>query len=332
MLAGHLFQLPPVNSAGTWFYDMLRVARRDRGDAVGSTTKREQTRNFVEGLRVLRGAKRFDLTHNFRAANDADFAKALDTLCDITHATSLAPVLDNIKLYDVAEQEYRFGPFVVLSNAERQFINQQKLVEYAKLHRLPILRWKWPIKGLDLNSELYNHESGLWGYFVEGAPVQINVNFNSSRGVANGSPALMHSVQFTSTPRRQVQRALAQSGKYNGPQFLDIAFADVGNLVMRMSGADWHGVPLPDLDHVLPVLLDPLTGVSVNGFAVIPLRDPAGSQEKLGFHSLFAAHNGFRRANPRRCTFELAFALTDYKLQGMTLERLVIVAGTPAHP
>ena len=53
MLAGHLFQLPPVNSAGTWFYDMLRVARRDRGDAVGSTTKREQTRNFVEGLRVL---------------------------------------------------------------------------------------------------------------------------------------------------------------------------------------------------------------------------------------------------------------------------------------
>jgi hypothetical protein len=101
---------------------------------------------------------------------------------------------------------------------------------------------------------------------------------------------------------------------------------------MRMSGADWHGVPLPDLDHVLPVLLDPLTGVSVNGFAVIPLRDPAESQEKLGFHSLFVAHNGFRRANPRRCTFELAFALTDYKLQGMTLERLVIVAGTPAHP
>ena len=54
-------------------------------------------------------------------------------------------------------------------------------------------------------------------------------------------------MQFTSTPRRQVQRALARSGQYNGPLFLDIACADVGNLVMRMSGADWHGIPLPDL-------------------------------------------------------------------------------------
>eukprot|EP01045_Picozoa_sp_COSAG04_P044682 COSAG04_NODE_15285_length_537_cov_0.547945_1_plen_42_part_01 len=38
-----------------------------------------------------------------------------------------------------------------------------------------------------------------------------------------------------------------------------------------MSGADWHGVPLPDLDHVLPVLLDPLTGVSVGGSYYIAL-------------------------------------------------------------
>eukprot|EP01047_Picozoa_sp_COSAG01_P142140 COSAG01_NODE_73317_length_248_cov_3.308725_1_plen_51_part_10 len=29
---------------------------------------------------------------------------------------------------------------------------------------------------------------------------------------------------------------------------------------------------------------------------------------------------------------QLAFAVTDYKLQGMTLERLVIVAGTPVPP
>ena len=47
---------------------------------------------------------------------------------------------------------------------------------------------------------------------------------------------------------------------------------------------------------------------------------------------MFAAQHNFRSAKPAKCTFELAFAVTDYKLQGMTLERLVIVAGTPVPP
>jgi hypothetical protein len=47
---------------------------------------------------------------------------------------------------------------------------------------------------------------------------------------------------------------------------------------------------------------------------------------------VFAAQHNFRSAKPAKCTFELAFAVTDYKLQGMTLERLVIVAGTPVPP
>lgn len=332
MLAGHMFQLPPVKAAGTWFLDLLWAARRDRGDNVGATKAREQTRNFAEGLRVLRAAKRFDLTHNFRAERDPDFAAALDTLCNIDADASLAPVLDSVTLYDATDQQYQFGPFAVLSNVERQFINQHKLEEYAKFHRLPILRWKWPVPGLDLDSELYEHEPGLWGYFVEGAPVQLNVTFNSSRGAANGSQALMHSLQFTSTPRRQVLRALAKSGSYTGPTFLDIDYNHVGNLVLQMSGADWHGVPLPDLRHVLPPLPDPVTGADVHDLAVIPLRDPGGERREVKFCSVFAAQHNFRSAKPAKCTFELAFAVTDYKLQGMTLERLVIVAGTPALP
>jgi|EP01049_Picozoa_sp_SAG25_P016454 hypothetical protein len=35
---------------------------------------------------------------------------------------------------------------------------------------------------------------------------------------------------------------------------------------------------------------------------------------------------------PVTSSYELAFAVTDYKLQGMTLQRLVIVAGKPIPP
>ena len=198
-------------------------------------------------------------------------------------------------------------------------------MEYAKFHCLPILRWKWPVPGLDLDSELYDHESGLWGYFVEGAPVQLAVTFNSSRGAANGSPALLHSLHFTSTPRRPVLRALAASGSYTGPPVLDIDYNHVDHIVVRLGGASWHGVPLATLDHVLPVLPDPVTGADVHGLAVIPLRDPGGERREVKFCSVFAAQHNFRSARPIKCTFELAFAVTDYKLQGMTLERLVLV-------
>jgi hypothetical protein len=34
----------------------------------------------------------------------------------------------------------------------------------------------------------------------------------------------------------------------------------------------------------------------------------------------------------RPCSYELAFALTDYKLQGMTLERLVVLIGVYPFP
>eukprot|EP01047_Picozoa_sp_COSAG01_P067725 COSAG01_NODE_9623_length_2385_cov_4.412331_1_plen_194_part_10 len=40
MLAGHLFQLPPVKAPGTWFLDLLRTVLRDRGDDVGATRAR----------------------------------------------------------------------------------------------------------------------------------------------------------------------------------------------------------------------------------------------------------------------------------------------------
>jgi hypothetical protein len=69
-------------------------------------------RNFAEGLRVLRGAKRFDLTHNFCAERDPTYATALAALCDIDADASLAPVLNNITPYDTSDRHYQFGPFV----------------------------------------------------------------------------------------------------------------------------------------------------------------------------------------------------------------------------
>jgi hypothetical protein len=74
MLTGHLAQLPPVNASGTWFMDMLNEDRRERGDSgVPPRGGREQSRNFQEGVALLRSAQRFELTHNYRAHLDPPY-------------------------------------------------------------------------------------------------------------------------------------------------------------------------------------------------------------------------------------------------------------------
>ena len=52
------------------------------------------------------------------------------------------------------------------------------------------------IEDVDKRDRLYAEEPGLWGYFVEGAPVNLTENIASVRKLVNGSPALLDSLEF----------------------------------------------------------------------------------------------------------------------------------------
>jgi hypothetical protein len=83
----------------------------------------------------------------------------------------------------------------VIGNRERHMINQRQARAFGAYHHRVVIEWKLPIRGQAagwLNDEekqrLYEHETGMWGRFVFGAPAVINHNVDTGRGLVNGMP------------------------------------------------------------------------------------------------------------------------------------------------
>jgi hypothetical protein len=342
LLAGHLSQLPPVGAQGTWFNDVLLAERRRRGDRdLPERTPRETTRNFQRGLDVLRAAMRFDLTHNYRAHLDPKFALCLSNLCAPTcDATSVVSYLKTLKPFNAEEELTKFGPFATLSNAMWHTINREQIRAYGKHHRLPVFRWRWKTAtAAQIPDDVYDTEPSLWGYFCEGAPIQVTLTgreANPAKGVANGTCGNLVALRFSNTPN-VVQAALELSGQYDGGYddtdgFITLDREDIAGVVVRVSGAQWHGVELPDnVADVLPKLPTPRrSGIDASGCVSLPLVHKSPAEARLS--GTRAAYSYVTKIVKRPCSYELAFAITDFKLQGMTLERLVLVIGTYPFP
>jgi hypothetical protein len=99
-----------------------------------------------------------------------------------------------------------------------------------------------------------------------------------------------------------------------------------------VSGAKWHGVDLPEnVAPVLPILTSPRRSkISTKGCVALPLLHK--SPKKATLSGTRAALSSVSKIMKRPCSYELAFALTDFKLQGMTLEQLVVIIGTYPYP
>jgi hypothetical protein len=82
-------------------------------------------------------------------------------------------------------------------------------------------------------------------------------------------------------------------------------------------------VPLPDLSELLPQMENDENPAYYASQAVPVLKSSA--EEHADCFSIYAAQQGIaRQVSVKRHPFDLAFALTDYKLQGRTLPKLLI--------
>ena len=87
----------------------------------------------------------------------------------------------------------------------------------------------------------------------------------------------------------------------------------------------WHGVELDDHRDLILVQSTPQDALSESGSEqIVPLiMLPHGEEARL--YSVFTAENiGKDRIKVKQHPYMLAFALTDFKLQGRTLNKLVI--------
>ena len=321
LLAGDFWQKPPPSS--TSMAEIL-AATDMRGLAPPKPVDPMSTR--AKGLTLFRQARRTVLTQQMRAADDPDFQAELvqlrDTASDAPVPSSLVDALQEVSPADVvAHPPFAFATIAVLSNYERQHLNRKQAEAFARAHNLPLVLWKLPLTGRAAElvdaaalEELYENEPGLWGAFVRGAPAMMTENIQPTKFLVNGAAGFMHSLSFSDKPPPELADALASTG-FSIVQ-LEKPPLCVNFQVTLPDGEDGEGIETLVADAiVVPIVVSKHTEVhdTVSLWACV---------KGVPKHIRYKAHP---------CT--LAFAVTDFKLQGKTLDELILsVAPRPFTP
>ena len=201
--------------------------------------------------------------------------------------------------------------------------------------------------------QLIEDEPELWEYFARGAPVVLRENLCPQRHLVNNKPGLFYGLDFNgdeNTPEEYLDA-------YSTGGFRVVTLDEAPSVVLVRVGcaaapkktrkrrrggkareADdtdgyfWHGCRLPDLSGTLP------EGVVPNDpkAQVIPLLRSGTSHDKVvtgsgsrhqrtvKLVSFMAALKAVPDLITNPFSYELAFAITDFKIQGMTLLKLLI--------
>jgi ubiquitin C-terminal hydrolase len=220
-----------------------------------------------------------------------------------------------------ADQGWVLAPVGAVSNLEVDAINHSQSYTFARETNRPLVRWRSrltpqserPVEPQHLEG-LYEDEPDLWEYFVQGAPVITCGTLKSTRQLVNGTPGLLDSLTL-------------RSGEGEGvdlyrPGFRVITLDKPPHAVnVRVSHAFWHGELLDDK------ILELLDGGSLDPhIAVVPVFCTDRSKPRnVKLLSLFAAHVGaVDSVFVYSHAYILAFAITDYKLQGRSLDKLIL--------
>ena len=326
LLCGDNHQKPPPGGV-PWYKKLVDYALKPLESPIAQGPMSAEGR----GLKLLQSAKRIDLWRIMRAKEDEKFVEIMQKMRRTDEDRPIpADFLKNLKPVTQSDinkhSGWRFAPVGCLSHIERDTINHVQLYEFARTFDLPVIRWRHHLvddafEDDEVREELFKHEKNLWGYFVEGAPVHMLETIKSVRKLVNGSPALLDSVVAANEDdQRTLDNRLA--GGYS-----EVTLTQPPTAVNLIVGGTpetprlWHGRPLDDLSGLIG---DPYYECQEQ-MVSLPVSSVV---EKAECNSIYAAQHGIaQKLNVKQHQYGFAFALTDFKLQGATLERLILSVG-----
>ena len=272
------------------------------------------------GLALVRHAYRIDFSKVMRSSDRAHLA-VLAELRDSTkpHPVTLRTVPPEVTTEDVRrDPNWMFATIGVVSNRERVFYNYHQALRWARLMNVPLIRWRLRFKGrkaASLSKEevhaFYENEIGTWHYFVQGAPAICLENVKRcNKGVVNGARGSYHSLSWFDKERKFADEATAL---VNGGGFRIVTLTEQ----QRPTTVNVRLARPTDA----PAWLE--SDTLVRGEVVVPI-ELTGNDLELQPVSSASMIAGLPTVSVEWHPVDLAFALTDHKLQGATLQYLVL--------
>ena len=296
ILLGDMLQLPPPsNFAKAMYVDCV--------DETAGGIKYDKDLQLYHGVSMFRGFVKVELSTQNRAKGDVDHMKYIHRLR--THKQPVcAAMLRKLKFLssrDVSKYRWKFAPRLVTSNLERFLINKHQVISYARETGRCVFTWVDRITNAPLEVSEEEDEQldpSARRYFVYGAPAYITQNLNSAAtGLVNGSKGYLHSLTWSDADAKAER--LPPPGR-------------TGELVE---------VPVP---LAVNVFIPGLTDEDETGEMVSASQDFADRLVPV-----FAQASTSNKADAvlarQRHSFDLGFCITYHKVQGQTLDEVVLV-------
>jgi DNA polymerase III delta prime subunit len=298
ILMGDFFQLPPVGGKPLFYYAVNPIKASDYGTPLDV------------GSQLFNNFEMISLSDQYRS-EDPIHTALIQKLRNTTLRNPIDDdVIDSLKVLtseDVDEDNsWLSAPIVVCSNKERHALNLSQARRFAIRNGVPILRWKNDLTAsasslddiaIDL---LYENEPELTGLFVKGAPGLLSRNMNPIAGLANGTPIVLHSITLCPDDDPEGFREIIRNASPG--EFIDIPPPlSVNVMVPAIDATEWNE------QHTL-----------VSGQVVIPLISQSHQKNKIEF-----GNNG-TEIRYKTYMHELGFALTFHKIQGQTVDRIIL--------
>jgi len=313
IFAGDFLQKPPSVPKTPWFSSLVSV------DAYGAPAPSADS-SMVHGLALMRSLRLATFTRQMRT-DDAAHQKMLTELrrldAEPVFSRAVLNSLQFITPRDVARDPgWMFAPIGVISNQERILYNYMQAKRWAQYYNVPLIRWPLKLSGSTASSlsaeEMklaLDNELGLWGYYVEGAPAMVTENIpRTNKGIVNGALGWFHSLCWATNALSDAAEELIGGAGYREvllPATLRPYTVNV-QLTRPANAPAWR-----DEDSL------------VSGAAVVPLKETIHVEPvKLTSPESLVAGLPMLKTMPH--TACLAFARTDYKLQGVTLSHLLL--------
>ena len=266
-----------------------------------------------------------------RHAGFAERLRAGDT-------TGLADYLREHRLKASDAREFCTAPVCSPGNPERLHLTQLMLSEFAANHGDRVISWRLPnhftgLKtsieeslshapgGIDAAELIYKQNPELTAHFVAGAPILLTSNMNPTRGLANGVPAELYSLQWPASVR---DAALQWLDTHPGDVVLPRGLEPSAVLARLPLSDEARAVWRPALNLAARFDNSSTPSDAVPAEVVIPIETQTTS---ILVHS-----GGFdRKGKPKKTAvsvetpqYDFNFIGTCHKAQGKTLSKVII--------
>lgn len=342
IVLGDFFQIPPVN--GTSLAQATVTPLPD--------TKSEDS-YYSYGRTLFRSFQRFEFNMQERAKEDGAWCQFIDTI-RTDRALKQASVrhIRSLTISDVQQdRSWLFAPVAVTNNEERAAFNWRQAQLFAATHGAVVVAWLKPLLREHFTSgslsdtersQLLRTDVRLREFFVSGAPCYLSENMSPAathKGVCNGAAATMHSLcfedpEYAAWVEQKVTQHLNMPVEHSdelGCEVRPVLWLDrqpqsLNVTLTTDASAPVNRVLLPpetlvDMQNVIP--LKPTRDADFIS-VMVPRTQSTAADGTGGVLSIIKG-----RVSVRHIPVDPGFAITFHKLQGKTLDRLLVDLNKP---